>query len=261
MKNACPLVIGGAGGSGTRVYKAITEMAGYRMLSVPWPLRLWQHDWHDNFLMSRYFYTRWTNRYLKGELHPAAQSRMRVMCQSLLWLSGPMAYGRGRWGWKNPRTRLLIPFFQEMYPGMRFIHVLRDGRDHAFHPRFSYRKHQKCFLSGEEISQPDHLRKALFWSRSHRLSEKMADEHLAGRYIVSRLEDLCANPEKEIGRLMEFLGSGDQEAVRQAARLVCTPKSLGRWHSESQQRIAEVEERIGEDLIYYGYPLCSGSAL
>ncbi len=261
MKNACPLVIGGAGGSGTRVYKAIADAAGYTMLGLPSVIRFRHLHRHDNWLLEKWFYSKWVNHYVKGESTRFDRLRMRATCRLCLWLTNPISYGRGRWGWKNPRTRLLIPFFQEIYPGMRFIHVLRDGRDHAFHPHFSYQKHQECFLSGEEISQPDHLRKALVWSRSHRLTEQMADEHLAGRYIVSRLEDLCANPKKEIGRLMEFLGSGDREAVRQAASLVSAPKSLGRWHSESQQRIAEVEEQIGEDLLNYGYPLCSGSAL
>ena len=253
--NDGPLVIGGAGGSGTRVYMAIAERAGYQMLTAPWLLRLRQHDWHDNFLMSKFFYTRWINRYLKGELSAAAKARMGASCRCLLWLSGPTSYGRGKWGWKNPRSRFLIPYFQELYPNMRFIHVVRDGRDHVFHPRFSYDKHQDCLLSGEELSLPDHLRIALFWSRTHRLTEQMAEEHLAGRYIASRLEDLCADPEKEIGRLLAFLGTEDRETGRQAARLVCTPKSLGRWHNESQQKIMEVEDLIGNDLLRYGYPL------
>ena len=257
-KNACPLVIGGAGGSGTRVYKAIAELAGYRMLAVPWPLRFWQHDWHDNLLLSKYFYSKWINRYLKSELSPAARARMQVSCRSLLWLSGPTAYRRGRWGWKNPRARLLIPFFQELYPGMRFVHVFRDGRDHAFHPRFTHAVHQESFLSAAEMALPDHLRKALFWSRTHRLTEETGREHLGQRYFASRLEDLCADPEKEIARLMVFLGVDDTAVVRPAARLVHTPDSLGRWHIEPQRHIAEVEERIGEDLLRCGYPLCTG---
>ena len=57
--NAGPLIIGGAGGSGTRVYKALAEQAGYRMLTVPGLLRLWQHDWHDHSLLSKCCYSRW----------------------------------------------------------------------------------------------------------------------------------------------------------------------------------------------------------
>ena len=254
-KNTCPLVIGGAGGSGTRVYKAIAEAAGYSMLGIPSVIRFKHFHRHDNLLLDKFFYSKWVNRYVQGELTRFDKMRMRTACRLWLRLTDPLSYGRGRWGWKNPRTRFLIPFFQEMYPGMRFVHVLRDGRDHAFHPRFTYAKHQNSFLSAEEMALPDHLRKALFWSRTHRLTEEMGKEHLGQRYFASRLEDLCADPEKEIARLMGFLGTDNAEVVQQAARLVHMPDSMGRWHTEPQQRIDEVEQRIGEDLLHYGYPL------
>ncbi len=254
-KKACPLVIGGTGGSGTRVYKAIADVAGYTMLGIPWAIRFQRFQQHDNLLLDKFFFSQWVNRYVQGELTRFDKMRMRAACRLLLWMTGPLSYGRGRWGWKNPRTNFLIPFFQELYPTMKFIHVIRDGRDQAFHPRFHCRRHQACLLGAHEVKLEDHLRKALFWSRFHKLTEETASKHLKGRYIQSRLEDLCADPAGEAKKILAFLGADDSETVRRVVNLVERPASLGRWHTEPADKIAGIEELIGDDLTRYGYPL------
>ena len=35
------------------------------------------------------------------------------------------------WGWKEPRSIYLLPFFHQQLPALRFLHVVRDGRDMA----------------------------------------------------------------------------------------------------------------------------------
>ena len=38
-----------------------------------------------------------------------------------------------KWGFKAPVSMLLVPFLKEMAPGgLKFLHVVRDGRDIAF---------------------------------------------------------------------------------------------------------------------------------
>lgn len=38
-----------------------------------------------------------------------------------------------RWGFKAPVTMYLVPFWAKVFPGCSFVHVVRDGRDMAFH--------------------------------------------------------------------------------------------------------------------------------
>lgn len=254
-----PLVIGGVGGSGTRVYRSIFAAAGYSMLTAPLPVRMHNNEHHDNFMLSRYFYNRWIDRYLDGDLSGIRAAQMKMTTRAWLWVSSPAHYGRGKWGWKNPRSSFLVPFFHSMYPTMAFVHVLRDGRDHAFHPSFPYTKHQQHLLTPEEQRLPDHTRKGLAWARRHDLARAQCEELLPGRHIVSKLEDLCARPEQEIARLLAFVGIEDEGAVQRAARLVRTPVSLGRWKNESPERLAEVESLIGSSLQSYGYQLQSTS--
>jgi hypothetical protein len=246
-------VIGGVGGSGTRVYRAIAEAAGYRMLVAPWFRRMLDRDLHDNLLLAKFFYTQWIDSYLANRMSNIQLKMMQVSFKTQLWISGPLIYNRGLWGWKNPRTIFLIPFLSQMYQSIRYIHVIRDGRDHAFHPRFTYLAHQDCVLSAEESKLPGPQRKALFWSRANRMGEAHAKEHLPGRYIRCTLETLCSDPVREVGRILAFLGSSDQGVAERASTLVEAPSSLGRWRVESPDQIAAVEDLIGEDLLRYGY--------
>jgi hypothetical protein len=155
----------------------------------------------------------------------------------------------------------LIPFFKELYPNMRFIHVVRDGRDHAFHPRFLYiENHNRLMYSDEELTLEDYLRKAAYWSRCHKLIEKSVAEHLRkDQYLVSRFEDLCADPSGEVKRIFDFLGSNDEKLIEKSARLIQMPVSYNRWRREPTERIRKVEHLIGGDLGRYGYPLMSGN--
>ncbi len=249
-----PLVIGGVGGSGTRVYRKIVEAAGYTMLTAPWPLHHFsRREHHDNYFLLKYFYARWVDRYLLGELKPAELKQMRLELKTLLVLSGPAHYGRGLWGWKNPRTLYLLPFLNELYPDMRYIHVIRDGRDHAFHPRFPYE--HDVLLSPEQRRSEEPVRKALAWDSANTLGERAGDTFLQGRYMQSRLEDLCADPTAEIGRVFAFLGCQDDAGVARAARYVKKPSSSGRWRDEAADAIAAVERAVGAPLQRYGYAL------
>jgi hypothetical protein len=243
------------GGAGTRVYRAIAEAAGYKMLVTPWPHRVRGTDHHDNRMMAKYFYGAWIDRYHRRRLSYVEHWLMRTTCVACLWSSGPTNYGRGLWGWKNPRSILLLPFFNDLYPSMLFLHVVRDGRDHAFHPKFSYMAHQTSVLSAAETELPDTLRKGLIWSRVNRMGSHYGEQQLNARYLQSTLEKLCADPPAEVGRILAFLGTHDRQIIERTTALVKRPSSLGRWQPEPRERIAAVEELIGEDLVRYGYPL------
>jgi hypothetical protein len=216
-----PIVIGGVAGSGTRVYQTICALAGYdmgRWSSSP--------SSGDNLPLIRWFYPRWIDPYVKGELDERGLRRMRRELRFWLRVSYPIR--RGPWGWKNPRSQYVLPLLDQMFPEMLYLHVVRDGRDQAFNPNFSYRMHETCLLTEEERSLPDPVRKALHWSRLNARTEAFARERLPGRFLSSRLEDLCADPRGEVGRILAFLGVRDESAAAAGAREVRTPTSLGR---------------------------------
>lgn len=254
-----PLVVLGVGGSGTRVYRQIAEAAGYAMLGAPAPLvhlRYGGQEPHDNLLLRRIGLDRWADRSAAGGMTTSERRRAAVELKLLLALTGPLRYGRGRWGWKNPRNAYVVNVILEAFPEASVLHVVRDGRDHAFHPSFPYRKHERATLDEGERAQPDHVRKGVAWARRHELVGRARDA-LGDRYAVSRLEDLVADPAREVGRLVDWLGGGAPERVAEAATAVHRPDSLGRWVEADLRQIAEVEVAIGSTLRGWGYQLAT----
>ncbi len=243
-----PVVIGGVGGAGTRVYYNLCRIAGYNM---GW---LNTRAGKDCYPLLRWFYPKWVDPYLNGKVNNYSFRQMRL--SALAWLRLCYPWQGGRWGLKNPRTLYLLEFFDRIFPSMCYIHVIRDGRDHAFNTHFSYREHETCLLNEEEIEFGDPVRKGLHWSRANKMAENYAVQQMNGRYLQSRLEDLCTSPVREIERIFDFLGLHDQKAIEEGIKVVRTPESLGRWKSKPPEQIASVEAAISVELRHYGYELC-----
>ena len=109
-----PGVIGATGGSGTRVLAAIAQRGGMFVGS----------DLNRSLdaLDFAAFFDRWAGR----ELAPEAAAELRAL------VARQHAEAEGRpWGWKEPRSVYLLPFLAAELPGLRFLHVVRDGRDMA----------------------------------------------------------------------------------------------------------------------------------
>ncbi len=258
MSGTSPLVIGGVGGGGTRIYRKIAQLAGYKMLGAPWWIeRNSPPDcYHDNYLMRLYFYPKWIEPYMKGKLTKFDKWRMRAECRLYLWLCGPLSYNKRdkKWGFKNPNTLFLIPFLSELFTSMRYLLVVRDGRHHAFHKRFDYTKGTSYMLSDDDIKLPKYIGNALYWSRCNQRVRETVSQYLQNdQLLICRFEDLIADPIHEISRIFSFLECDDKEQIRAVAKLVQTPKSFNQWKNESAKEIAEVERYIGRDLIKYGY--------
>jgi hypothetical protein len=138
-------VIGATGGSGTRVVVRIVRHAGFFMgtnLNVA-----------QDALDFKDFHDRWINLYLseKRTQMPRAQKELMVkefqVCVKKHRNSIPDE--NMKWGWKAPRSILLLPFIHSQYQQMKFIHVIRDGRDIAYSKnKNQLKKHGKVLLRG-----------------------------------------------------------------------------------------------------------------
>jgi len=236
-----PIIIGGTGGSGTRVVARIVRHGGMFIGT-----RL--NESEDALDLAAYS-NRWINRFMEPATFPRALAARIEMTKdlkavlanhlaSLSTLAGP-------WGWKEPRSIYLLPFFHSQFSGMRFLHVIRDGRDMAFSANQNQlNKHGTMLLEPIESQWSAPLRSIALWNRLNALAADYGEGVLPGQYMPIRFEDLCAEPVPAIQRIFEFLGlRGDVEKI---ARLeVASPESLGRWRNQDQETLAELH-RIGE---------------
>jgi hypothetical protein len=242
---AAPVVIGATGGSGTRVVARIARVTGLYIGDDLNPA--------EDALPVAEYYDRWINPYLWRDRHslPDPEPQMRAELDELLERHRAPADG-GRWGWKEPRSIYILDFLARSLPGMRFVHVVRDGRDVAFSKNQNQpRKHGEAFL-GSEAPEPDAPPRAIeLWSAVNVRAADVGEGQLGERYMRIRYEDLCADPEPVVADALHFLGlEGDPAEL---AELVEPPPTLGRWR-ELDPAVARELEGIGAPgLRRFGY--------
>ena len=254
--SSAPVIIGATGGSGTRVVARIARRAGYRLGTNLNPA--------EDALDFAPFYDKWVNRYVgaerRGELLPAlVAERMAndfevALQQHASRLETASDSGVGGWGWKTPRSIYLLPFFHSRFPGMKFIHVVRDGRDMVFSKNQNQlRKHGTAFLTlSERWFESLPIRSMLLWHRVNLRAAAYAETHLEGTYLLIRFEDLCHSPTATTQRLLRFLDC-DLDAAEIARVEIAPPASIGRWRKHPAALTAKLNERAAESLRKFAY--------
>jgi hypothetical protein len=196
---------------------------------------------------------RWINAYLshRDALPPDVE---RMMLDDLRMLladhCAPIAAEPRAWGWKEPRSIFLLPFFHRHLPELRFLHVVRDGRDMALSENQNQlRKHGGA--TPIPVDLPAAARSITLWSWVNLEARRYGEEHLGDRYLRIRFEDLCERPPDVVELVLAFFGL-DADPAALAAE-VSPPPSLGRWRTEGPAVVAELERVAGSALRELGY--------
>jgi hypothetical protein len=157
------------------------------------------------------------------------------------------------WGWKNPRSMLMLPLYHSLFPDLKFIHVIRDGRDITVGNEFATdNPYSNAFLSESEQKMPPQERMMLFWGRSNKRAAEYCHAHLPNSHLFVRWEDLCRDPMPVVCEILEFIGA-DLRKVDSTAALVKLPSSIGRWQNADPE-LRDSLNRIGGDyLSSFGY--------
>jgi hypothetical protein len=241
-----PRVIGATGGSGTRVVGRIVRAAGMYIGTN-------LNDYQDALDLGAYS-DRWINDFVRNGRYEglSAETReamTRDLAETLEAHRRDLPPDAPAWGWKEPRSIYLLPFFNSVMPGIRFVHWLRDGRDMAFSEnQQQLRKHGRAVLGLGRLTPP---RSISLWTTVNTWAADFGEREMPGRYLRVRFEDLCSKPEETVARLYEFFGlEGD---VEKAAQEVRPPSSLGRWRDERPRTVAKLHEIASPALERFGY--------
>ena len=146
------------------------------------------------------------------------------------------------WGWKEPNSHLFLPQLIEHFPGLRFVYVARHGLDMAY----SDNKNQLRNFGDQfgfpfpEGQGPDAEAVAQLGYWIH-MTERAVElgERLGDRFLYLRFDDLCAEPEAELRRLLEFTGVEPGDDLPAIAAKVVTPTSSGRWRDHPHHPFGE----------------------
>ena len=107
--------------------------------------------------------------------------------------------GRSRWGWKTPQDFHHMEMLRDLFPGVKFIFLLRDPR--------------KTMASLKYVPKNDGDRRqyhpvayAQYWKMAVEHYKRFAVAHPEDILFV-RLEDVTAQPDQTVARIAEFLGA------------------------------------------------------
>jgi Sulfotransferase family len=243
-----PNAIGATGGSGTRVVTRIVRESG---MFTGTDLNA-----YEDALPFGAYSDRWINEFVRAGGGPAPGDLLRRMRDDLDSLVRShlvdLPPHASVWGWKEPRSVYLVPFFDAAMPSLRFLHFLRDGRDIAFSENQNQLvKHGDALLGDDLRKEKTSVRSIALWSRVNSAAADYGETQLGERYLRVRFEDLCAEPVETVRRIYAFFGlDGDAEAAAVAVR---PPDTLGRWQLR-RKGIREKLHRAAEPaLARFGY--------
>ena len=244
-----PLIIGGSGGSGTRLFARLCILSGFHLGANLNP----SLDSLDFF----HFYERWINKYLLRRQVPLGEKENDQMKEEFKMCTNkhrsPIPGLKRRWGFKNPRSMLLLPFLNEHFKDMKFVHVVRDGRDMAYSTnQRQVHKHAEALL-GRHYNELNRLSLSiLFWAKSNMEVAEYGEDVMRDRYIRIRFEDLCKKPEPTLIRLLNFL-EVKFDGISVFTREIKSPSSIGRWLSKPKKEQVELTEVARPALRHFGY--------
>jgi len=158
------------------------------------------------------------------------------------------------WGWKAPNTHIVLERLAARFPGMKYIHVVRNGLDMAFSDNQNQLKIWGKHFLGDEV-QLTPCYSLRYWCLVHK--RVMATGGSMGdNFLFLNYEQFCATPEQGINRLADFLGvSISDELIQSLTGLVQAPGTIGRYRSQDisvfdEEDIAYVAE-LGFDTTTY----------
>ena len=197
------------------------------------------------FLVRRRLVMEETKRLLQNIDRGAEPTRALRRMISVLFDTHARRDGKLRWVNKTPANIDVLPALCRVFPEMRFVHCLRDGRD----------------VAASLLSQPWGPKTieeaAQWWVDKVRAGQAFGALH-PSRYFEVRFEDLLAAPEYTLSRVFAFLGES-----RDATEVLETydrgfSLDIGRtcrWGEWTQQQLDAFDHQGGMLLDELGYSL------
>ncbi len=255
-----PVVVGGLGGSGTRVIAQI-------MFELDYYLGSYLNSQLDNlwftFLMRRPASMRSFN---SGEIHKSIKLFDSVMKSywGKSFKARTQLYGlaaefmlnnyvkRSRykfplnaarsiahhhyhsehqlWGWKEPNSHLFIDALHQYYPSMKFILVLRHPLDMMYGHNYNQLYHWHFLFGLPKPNKKNEKELMLnFYDAAYSRSISLGKNLLKENFMVIKIEELCASQEV-LHHLIHFLVSDiDEEQIRSLKTIPTAQSTFGRY--------------------------------
>jgi len=260
-------VIGGVGGSGTRLIAQCLKEAGFLMgvdLNNAYD-NLWftllfkrieilsssEHEFdellrilingmtHENAFTKHQICLTKTLASKSREQHPVAwlAERARTLLTDKTEITP-----KNKWGWKEPNSHIVLDRLIKRLNTMKYIHVARNGLDMAHsNNQNQLRLWGPHFINGAFAITPYYSLK--YWCIVQRRVLAIG-ESMGNRFLFLNYDAFCQHPKNGIKQLCKFLDLDTDSIMPQLIKLIDPPESIDRFKQYGTKIFAD------EDVAY-----------
>jgi hypothetical protein len=119
------------------------------------------------------------------------------------------------WGWKEPNSHLMIRHLHRHFEErLRYVHVIRNGLDMAqSRNQLQVSRWGSLFGLADAGGLASPTASLDFWIRANEAAIAAGQELPRGRFLLLNYDELCAQPEHAVVKLAEFLDLRPSEKV------------------------------------------------
>ncbi|MFZ2726687.1 MAG: sulfotransferase [Methylococcaceae bacterium] len=200
INHNAPILIGGVGGSGTRVITQILQKENIFMGSE-------LNDSLDNMNFAPQFPIM---RQLIQQGQAINQAERESIISQLIHTTSTTLLAQidtqnySAWGWKIPANFIILAYVAKIYPQMKYIHVIRHGLDMAFSDNKNQLNNWGHYFSVD--MQQSTAKAALeYWIKANQFALDTGEKLLGENFLLLNFDDLCRDPKPILQTLIQFL--------------------------------------------------------
>ena len=130
-----------------------------------------------------------------------------------------------------PANFVILEHLLEIYPDLKYIHVIRNGFDMAYSNNRNQLYNWGMYYGVD--AKKENVRKAAFdyWYVANKKAIAQGVDLLKDNFMLLKLEDLCHNPNANISKLLRFINCEDTNILK-LKKLIKSPTTFGRYKGE-----------------------------
>lgn len=262
-----PVIIGGVGGSGTRLFASILQECNFyignklnialdnewfgRLMLLEHPklindrqikntrLKLWYNKiTHNNKLASKRLavFKLLMNsdkkieekKFYKNFQLFNLKEKNEIISKEIYNKQLPDEIDTKLWGWKQPNSYLFLKPLKEHFPKMKYIHTIRNGLDMVYSKNQNqFKKHKHLYNIPNKDIPATRLE---FWLKANEKVIPEAKSLLKDDFFLLNFDNFVLNKKEEMKKLLSFLKiQVSEENFNNLLKLVKTPSSINRY--------------------------------
>lgn len=129
------------------------------------------------------------------------------------------------WGWKEPNSHLLVSELNDYFSQIKYVHTIRHGLDMAYSNNQQQLYNWSKLFGLSEPQNEDDITFASFryWVEANRKIIDLKNSLGGNKIYILNFDKLCHNPKKEIDKLLDFVGIEVNE--KQLLKVISIPKT------------------------------------